>query len=127
VWLWLGQGNQIISTDSQSYVIVKFSETGGLIWSSGNKCTSKFEDYQNWKKHTPPRLIRVGNVVVPAPLDSLDGVDVVYIAVPTSKCKYIEVGIEFINQYSDILDLCYTKKEDAIARAESMRKYKVVE
>lgn len=93
------------------------------------KNESDFINFPNeWKKHTPPRLIRVNGIEVPAPLESLDGLDVVYVANIMEIKKYFKYDVDDgILDYLLSIGLCYATKEDAIKRAEAMRLFEVME
>lgn len=121
VWLWLAQGNQIkeIATGD----IVRFKDN--VLWRNSDMSKYNFADFLDWKKHTPPRLIRVNGVEVPAPLESLDGFEYVWVAMPTHQNKYSYVKTSFLAECCR--DFSYGNKEDAIKRAEAMEKFEVVE
>ena len=130
VLTWLCQGNKVIHDNG---IVVGFKN--GKLWDfTGNQPFENESDFigfpNEWGKHTPPRLIRVNGVEVPAPLESLEGIEVVYISVPTHPEKYLAVQSK---TYSDSQmqkwkddSLCYATKEDAIKRAEAMVKFEVV-
>jgi len=130
VWLWLGNDNKIIH--SEAHEIVGFKN--GVLWNFTDNIKSNhlISRCKEWQKHTPPRLIRANGVEVPAPLESLDGLDVVYIADVTDKNKFFKLDTDCepnkgVINYWLKLGLLYAAKEDAIARAEAMLKFEVVE
>jgi len=132
VWAWLGQGkNQVKSKKTGD--IYGFNGKYGLFdFTDDDLSDITFEDYKNWQKHISPRLIRVNGVEVPAPLESLDGLSVVYVAEAAERDKFIEADAD-CRLSKNILDywlkigLVYATKEDAIKRAEAMIKFEVVE
>jgi len=128
VWEWLGQGNKI--TDN----VFVYGFKNGYMWNftDNHKATHYSFCHTNfWQKYTPPKLIRVNGIEVPAPLESLDGLDKFWLVILTSKNKTDEISI--LHQSKDNIErwlglgLCYANKQDAIARAEAMRKFEVVE
>lgn len=76
VALWIAHGNKVRFITSE---VVGFKD--GVLWnfSKNQKSDYSFCAPSQWQKHTPPRLIRVNGVEVPAPLESLDGFETVYI------------------------------------------------
>ena len=104
---------------------------GIKVWSFkfGSIHNINFSDFKNWKKYTKPRLIRVNGIEVPAPLESLDGVEQPWIVDVNDKEKAIVFSLlddaEDRNLWLN-LGLCYATKEDAIKRAEAMLKFEVV-
>ena len=128
MWAWLGQGNKVKNLEGRVY---GFKD--GVMWNFtlGYASNAQFTRPKDYQKHTPPRLIRVNGIEVPEPLESLDGFDVVYIAVPTHPEKYLAVQSKTYSD-SQMLEwknngLCYATKEDAIKRAEAMILFEVVE
>ena len=128
VTLWVAQGNKAKHMENES--VVGFKD--GVLWdfAENRKCHWQFLDFDLWQKHTPPRLIRVNGVEVPAPLESLDGLDVVFVP------DFFKGGFKKfeIKDMSDVLlktvidlKIGYATKEDAIARAEAMQIFEVVE
>jgi hypothetical protein len=96
------------------------------------------QEYQKFKKHTQPSLIRVNGIEVPAPLESLDGLDIAYL-VDTSMFdsdgdKYAGV-LEILINASDSnyvnkmlkAGLLYEKYDSAVKRYKAMVKFEVVE
>ena len=132
VLLWVAQGNKIKNIKTNS--IIGFKD-GKMHNFTGNcDANTLFLNFENWKKHTPPRLIRVNGVEVPAPLDSLKGVESYW--TPAIHAVFGNEKATKINKLSDWSDsdyaflkdgLCYATKEVAIKRAEAMVKFEVVE
>lgn len=126
IWLWLSSGNgNMVKCENN---IVGFRDNKLFSFSHNSYCDFYFKDYQNWQKHIPPKLIRVNGIEVPAPLEKWDGTSDIYIACLSLIQKYIKVNDMEINiAFENFKDLCYATKEDAIARAEAMMKYEVIE
>lgn len=131
VWVWLGQAkNQVKRINNGDIVYFK----NGVLWDLqlDRQCHWQFLDFEEWQKHTPPRLIRVNGVEVPAPLESLDGLKsfwLIDLTEPTG--LVIELSITDAPE-QDIKfwltrGLCYATEEDAIKRAEAMLIFEVVE
>jgi hypothetical protein len=136
IYLWLGQGNKIKNIETNS--IIGFKDEKMHNFTGNCDANTLLLNFENWQKHTPPRLIRVNGVVVPAPLESLEGLDVVYI-VDTSnfdtdddKCKGVtEILLDYADDYQVNkalkAGLLYGKYDDTAKRAEAMRLFEVVE
>lgn len=130
VWAWLGQGKNQVKRGNSSNV-VGFKK--GILWDLllDRMCHWQFLDFEEWQKHTPPRLIRVNGIEVPAPLESLDGVDTVFVPSFLCKDKVEEFNLELVSdEFGEKLiagKVCYATKEGAIARTEAMRLFEVVE
>jgi len=131
VWRWVDAGNKIKSFDGE---VIGFKDGSLYSFTLSDKCGYNFlEFFNHWQKHTPPRLIRVNGVEVPAPLESLEGLSVVWCVRISRLCK--ENTEEYIVKHItergclDLIEskLCYATKEDAIKRAEAMMKFEVVE
>jgi hypothetical protein len=78
------------------------------------------------------QTIIVNGIEVPDPLDSLEGMDIVYIADVTDKenCFKLFCDVMVNKRYLDDWlkkGLLYATKEDAIKRAEAMLKFEVAE
>jgi hypothetical protein len=134
VWRYLSASekeNKVINKSGS--IIVGFSMCGNLFdyknheyfAISGN--VVDFSDVLNWQKYTPPRLICVNGVEVPAPLESLEGIDIVYLPNIGNPQEPIEQTTETVIKRGFPLDICYATKEDAIKRAEAMQIFEVVE
>jgi hypothetical protein len=127
VWMWLGQGNQIKSIEGGEVYGFKNGKMWNFTTNNAAYCLS-FCSIDLWQKYTPPRLIRVNGVEVPVPLESLDGLDVVYVADIMEVKKYFKYDVDDgILDYLLSIGLCYATKEDAIKRTEAMMKFEVVE
>lgn len=131
VWTWLSQGKNQVKHKASGCVYGFNGKYGLFNFTDDDLSTDTFDDYQSWKKHTPPHLISVNGVEVPAPLDSLDGIDSFWLVILTSKNKTDKISV--LHQSKDnikrwlYLGLCYTTKEYAIKRAEAMLKFEVVD
>ena len=129
VWMWLGQGkNQVKRTTGD---IIGFKS--GVLWDVllDRQCHWQFLDFEMWQKHTPPRLIRVNGVEVPAPLDSLESGKRFWLIDLNDKELAIELSkLDTANEDRSLWlkrGLCCATKEDAIARGGAMLKFEVVE
>jgi hypothetical protein len=128
VWMWLAQGNQIKEIATGDVAVFK----NGVLYRNDFASNSNFFDFMEWEKHTPPKLIRVNGIEVPAPLESLDGVDC-WVYIPDlavqEKCTRLSVALCYqkIHDGEFSIDTCYATKEGAIKRAEAMVKFEVVE
>ncbi len=131
VWAWLVSGNRVKNNDGN---IVGFKDGKLFCFISNANCIFRFENSGYWQKHTSPRLIRVNGIEVPAPLESLEGVNsywtpVIHKVFNCEKAVELKKLSGWYKSDYDLLaaGLCYANKEDAIKRAEAMIKFEVVE
>ncbi len=126
VWAWLGKGKNQVKGVKSGDIHGFHGRYGIFNFTNDDLSDLLFDDYKNWQKHTPPRLIRVNGVEVPAPLESLDGLTSVFMAYTCCPNEPLRLNAKD-NVLNGKLDLCYATKEDAIKRAEAMVKFEVVE
>jgi len=122
--LWLCTGNKAIKQNGHI-----FGFKDGNLWDF-TACKEFYWNSQKpeyFKKHTPPRLIRVNGIEAPAPLESLDGQEYVYLPNLAIPKKPIELKSSVVMTGCYSLDICYATKEDATKRAEAMLKHEVVD
>jgi hypothetical protein len=129
VCLWVAQGNKIKNIKTNS--IIGFKD-GKMHNFTGNcDANTLLLNFENWQKHTQPKLIRVNGVVVPAPLESLESGKRFWLIDLNDKELAIELSILDTTNTDRKLwlkrGLCYATKEDAIKRAEAMQIFEVVE
>lgn len=128
VWRWVDAGNLVKHIELDS--ICGFKD--GILWyfDDDSYCDVFFDDFQNWKKYTPPRLIRVNGIEVPAPLVSLGGLKTVWIPCASAHEKALGINIESHNpvETKRLLKegLLYSVREDAIKRSDAMQLFEVV-
>ena len=131
ITLWVAQGNQIKHNKTHKVFGFKNGDVHNFTDKTNDACCELFDLYQEWQKHTQPRLIRVNGIEVPAPLESLDGLEFVWFVVASDPKKVFKAETISHNplELKRLLNLglCYPTKEAAIARAEAMLKYEVVE
>jgi hypothetical protein len=139
IWQYLSENkypkNKVISLKKGD--IAGFSSDGNLFNYRNNEFFAiagdivDFSNVKDWQKYTPPRLIRVNGVEVPAPLDRLESGKRFWLIDLTEKELAIELSVlDTTNEDRDLWlkrDLCYATKEDAIKRAEAMNLFEVVE
>jgi hypothetical protein len=127
VSLWVAQGNQVKHLKNNCIYGFK----NGCFCNLTKNIASEYNLLcpEAWQKHTPPppRLIRVNGVVVHAPLDSFECVDAVYVADPRKILGWECYAPQALVSNGVSLDMCYATKTDAIARAEAMRLFDMVE
>jgi hypothetical protein len=129
VWAWIDKGNKV------KHLVqgITAGFKNGKLWYFNLNLPAdySFKDFKNWQKHTPPRLINVNGIEVPAPLDSLEGSGNVFVVDVTTQNKF--QCLTKHHAYHQIqdgefeLNICYATKEDAITRAEAMLKFEVVD
>jgi hypothetical protein len=131
VWAWLGQGKNQVKGVKSGDIHGFHGRYGMFNFTKDDLSDLLFDDYKNWKKHTPPRLIRVNGVEVPAPLEKLEGESIVFIPSFICKDKFEVIDLSLVSdEFGEKLiadKVCYATAEDAIKRAEAMIKFEVVE
>lgn len=132
VWAWLGQGTNKVKNKTSGCVYGFNGKYGLFNFTDDDLAVITFDFYRNWQKYTPPKLIMVNGIEVPAPLESLDGFDsnqfvwVVCFSVIEDKVLVARAGSDFA-QNSVKLRLVYANEADARLLAKAMLEFEVVE
>jgi len=129
IHLWVAQGNKAkLKINGE---IVGFKD--GVMWNftKNQRGGFYFNIPKNWKKHIPPKLIRVNGIECVAPLESLEDLDYIFVASTKDIEGYDKYDLGLITKFhaQKMIDLkiCYANEEDAITRAKAMREYEVIE